>query len=137
MPCASIKQSPTKKCDVMPSTVLVVDDSTAIRKFVMFALRSNGLNVLTAQDGLDALETLARHSVDLVITDLNMPKLDGFGLVRKLRLEQNSERLPIIILSSLSGEADVEAGLEAGADAYLVKPFNQARLKYEVAKFLN
>lgn len=121
----------------MPSTVLVVDDSTAIRKFVMFALRAQGLHVVTAQDGLDALETLARQSVDLLITDLNMPKLDGFGLVRKLRAQQQHPRLPIIILSSLGSDADRTAGLSAGADAYLVKPFDQNRLQYEVAKFVN
>jgi len=121
----------------MPSTVLVVDDSRAIRKFVMFALRAQGLHVVTAQDGLDALEKLARQSVDLLITDLNMPKLDGFGLVQKLRKDTRNGRLPIIILSSLGSDADREAGFSAGADAYLVKPFDQKRLQYEVAKFVN
>lgn len=121
----------------MPETVMVVDDSTSIRKFVMFALRARGLRVITAQDGLDALEKLAAQTVDLVITDLNMPKLDGFGLVRAIRDDAALQRLPVIILSSLSGDEEIEQGLALGANAYLVKPFDQKRLQYEVAKFLN
>lgn len=118
-------------------TVMVVDDSSAIRKFVMFALRAQGHRVLTAQDGLDALEQLAQTSVDLVITDLNMPKLDGFGLVQALRREPAYAALPVLILSSLTSDEDVQQGLSLGADAFLSKPFDEKRIQYEVAKFLN
>ena len=121
----------------MPKTIMVVDDSSAIRKFVMFALRARGLTVLTAQDGQDALEQLARASVDLIITDLNMPKLDGFGLVQALRDDHDYGQVPIIILSSLSSEEEQERGIRLGANAYLVKPFDQRRIQYEVAKYIN
>jgi len=115
---------------------MIVDDSSAIRKFVMFALRARGLTVLTAQDGMDALEKLARSRVDLVITDVNMPKLDGFGLVKALRDNTDSSKLPIIILSSLSSSEEMEQGKTLGANAYLAKPFDQKRIQYEVAKYI-
>ncbi|WP_456427654.1 response regulator [Rhodocaloribacter sp.] len=120
----------------MSKTVMVVDDSSAIRKFVMFALRARGLTVVTAQDGMDALEKMARSQVDLVITDLNMPKLDGFGLLRALRDDNDYAELPIIILSSLSSSEEQQQGLQLGANAYLVKPFDQRRIQYEVSKYI-
>ncbi|MEM1128839.1 MAG: response regulator [Bacteroidota bacterium] len=121
----------------MHKTVMVVDDSSAIRKFVMFALRAQGHAVVTAQDGMDALEKLADAPVDLVITDLNMPKLDGFRLVEAIRENPTHGQVPIIILSSLSSQRDIDQGIRVGADAYLVKPFDQKRIQYEVSKFIN
>lgn len=116
--------------------VMVVDDSATIRRFVMYALRARGLQVITAEDGQEALETLAHTAVDLVITDLNMPKLDGFGLVQAIREDGDFGSLPVIILSSLSGDEDVDRGLSLGATAYLTKPFDETRIQYEVAKHL-
>lgn len=116
--------------------VMVVDDSETIRRFVMFALRARGLHVVTAQDGQEALETLADTPVDLVITDLNMPKLDGYSLVRALRADGDYHSLPVIILSSLSGREDIDRGMDLGATAYLTKPFDETRIQYEVAKHL-
>ena len=121
----------------MPKTIMVVDDSSAIRKFVTFALRSRGLTVVTAQDGLDALEKLARAPIDLLITDLNMPRLDGFGLVEAVRQDGSYADLPVIILSSLSDPEERDRGLSLGANAYLTKPFDQKRIQYEIAKYIN
>lgn len=121
----------------MPKSVMVVDDSDSIRKFVMFALRAQGYGVVLAKDGLEALEKLAHTEVDLVITDLNMPKLDGFSLVQAIRKDRDLQRLPIIILSSLSSDDDVQRGLRLGANAYLVKPFDRKRIQYEVSKYVN
>jgi two-component system chemotaxis response regulator CheY len=92
--------------------------------------------VLAAQDGLEALETLAREVVDLVVTDLNMPRLDGYGLVRAVREEPTTAAMPVIILSSLGKDEEIQEGLAAGANAYLVKPFDPKRIQYEVAKYL-
>jgi DNA-binding response OmpR family regulator len=117
--------------------VMIVDDSATIRRFVMYALRARGLHVVTAEDGQDALEKMAQAPVDLVITDLNMPKLDGFALVQRLREDGEFSTLPVIILSSLSDEADIDRGLDLGANAYLTKPFDESRIQYEVAKYLN
>ncbi|NBB75376.1 MAG: response regulator [Bacteroidetes bacterium] len=116
--------------------VMVVDDSETIRRFVMFALRARGLQVVTAEDGQQALETLADTPVDLVITDLNMPKLDGFSLVEALRNDGDYHSLPVIILSSLSDREDIDRGMSLGATAYLTKPFDETRIQYEVAKHL-
>ena len=121
----------------MSKVVLVVDDSESIRKFVAFALRAMGYSVLTAQDGLDALEKMLRARVDLVITDLNMPKLDGFGLVRAIRQDREQGQGPIIILSSLSSKQEMDQGRQLGADAYLTKPFDQKRIQSEVSKYLS
>lgn len=121
----------------MSKTVMVVDDSDTIRKLVMFALRAQGLMVVTAQDGLDALEKLAAQPVDLVIADLNMPRLDGLALVEALRRDKDYAHIPIIILSSLSGDEIRAQGLQTGANSYLVKPMDARRLQYEVAKYLN
>lgn len=115
---------------------MIVDDSATIRRFVMFALRARGLHVVTAEDGQDALEQMAHSPVDLVITDLNMPKMDGFGLVRRIREDREYSTLPVIILSSLSKTEDIDRGMELGANAYLTKPFDESRIQYEVAKYL-
>ncbi len=121
----------------MDKTVLVVDDSAALRKFVMFALRSQGYAVLTAQDGMEALEKMTEQQVDLVITDLNMPRMDGFGLVQAIRTDGSYASTPIIILSSLSRQDEIQHGLQLGANTFLNKPFDQKRLQYEVAKFIH
>ena len=118
----------------MSKCVMVVDDSSAIRKFVMFALRAQGLTVVTAQDGMDALEKLSTLSEDV---DLNMPKLDGYGLVRAIRSDRDYADLPVIILSSLSDEKDKAEGFRIGANAYLVKPFDQKRIQYEISKYIS
>lgn len=120
----------------MSKVVLVVDDSDAIRKFISFALRAEGYTVITAQDGLEALEKMLRDRVDLVITDLNMPKLDGFGLVRAIREDREQGSIPIIILSSLNDTQDIDQGRRLGADSYLTKPFDPKRIQYEVSKYL-
>lgn len=120
----------------MSKVVLVVDDSESIRKFVAFSLRAMGYSVITARDGLEALEKLLRAHVDLVITDLNMPKLDGFGLVRAIRQDSEQGTVPIIILSSLTSQQEMDQGRLLGADAFLTKPFDPKRIQYEVSKYL-
>lgn len=117
-------------------TVLVVDDSETIRKFITFALRARNLRVVGARDGLEALELLATEPADLVITDLNMPGLDGYRLIKALREDPATATLPIIVLSSLSSGDDVQRGLDLGANAYLVKPFDPIRIQYEISKHL-
>lgn len=120
----------------MQKTVLIADDSMSVRKFVMLALKLQGVRVISAVDGMDALEKAAIEKVDLLITDLNMPNMDGYTLIKNLRSTTDYGTLPIIILSSLSKDADVQAGLDAGANSYLIKPFNAKRLQYEVSKYI-
>lgn len=122
----------------MAQTILVVDDSPTVVKFVSFSLKKGGFKVLTACDGMDAIEKMnnVEEDVSLIITDLNMPNLDGYGLISTLRQNEKHGQTPIIILSSEDGEEDRERGLEVGANSYLVKPFNPAKLMTEVSKYL-
>jgi two-component system chemotaxis response regulator CheY len=118
---------------------MVVDDSPTVVKFVSFSLKKSGYDVITACDGMDAIEKMSNLSdeVSLVITDLNMPNLDGYGLIEVLRQNQKHADTPIIILSSEDGDDDRERGMEVGADSYLVKPFKASVLITEVSKYLN
>ena len=122
----------------MSQTILVVDDSPTVVKFVSFSLKNSGFKVVTACDGMDAIEKISGLSdgVDLVITDLNMPNLDGYGLIETLRKNEQHRDTPIIILSSEQEEDDRQRGISAGASSYLVKPFKSQVLVNEVAKFL-
>jgi two-component system chemotaxis response regulator CheY len=117
---------------------MVVDDSPTVVKFVSFSLKKSGFEVVAACDGMDAIEKLSNLSDDvrLVITDLNMPNLDGYGLIAVLRQNQQYAATPIIILTSEDGEDDREQGIQVGADSYLVKPFKASVLLAEVSKFL-
>ena len=117
--------------------IMVVDDSETIRKFLSFALRALGFSVVSARDGMDALEKLSQNKVDLVITDLNMPNMDGFEFLKALREDTQYCHVPIIILSSLNSSQEIEMGMQLGASSYLVKPFDQKRIQYEVAKYIN
>ena len=122
----------------MNRTILVVDDSPTVVKFVSFSLKNKGFNVVTACDGMDAVEKISNMSekVDLVITDLNMPNLDGYGLIDTLRHNEQFSDTPIIILTSEEDEEDKQKGVEVGANSYLVKPFKPAILVNEVEKYL-
>lgn len=116
--------------------IMVVDDSASVRRFVTYALRASGLDVVTASDGQQALEKMSQTSIDLLITDLNMPRLDGYSLVDTLRNEEQDDTLPIIILSSLSDRDAIDRGLDLGANAYLKKPFDEERVRDEVERHL-
>jgi len=121
----------------MKKVVLIADDSPTIRKFVAFSLTMQGLEVISAVDGMEALEKIPEQKIDLLITDLNMPNMDGFELIKAVRLADEYKDLPIIILSSLSSSEEIEKGMSCGANSYLVKPFDPKRIQYEVAKYLN
>jgi two-component system chemotaxis response regulator CheY len=121
----------------MPKCILVADDSSTIRKFMAMTLKMQGFRVITVADGMEALEMLPKDQVDLIITDLNMPNIDGFEFIRMLRTDESYRSIPVIILSSLTDENDIQLGLRLGANSYLVKPFNPKRVLYEVSKYLN
>ncbi len=122
----------------MSQTILVVDDSPTVVKFVSISLKNKGFTVIAASDGMEAVETLSglEKSIDLVITDLNMPNLDGYALIETLRNNTRHQNIPIIILSSEDGDDDRERGMAVGADSYLVKPFKSSVLIDEVNKYL-
>jgi len=122
----------------MTRTILIVDDSPTIRKFVSLALENMGYKVLTASDGMEVFEVLSRAGfVDLIITDINMPNLDGFELIKSLRSDERFKNIPIIILSSLSDAESIDTGLKLGANSYIIKPLNVKRIQYEVSKYMS
>jgi two-component system, chemotaxis family, chemotaxis protein CheY len=121
----------------MGRTILAVDDSATVRKFVSVALTMQGFTVVTACDGMDALEKLPHQQVDLVITDLNMPNMDGFELIKALRENPTYKGLPVVILTSLTDEVSKERGNELGVASYLVKPFSLEKIQYEVSKYVH
>jgi two-component system chemotaxis sensor kinase CheA len=109
--------------------VLVVDDSITSRSLQKSILEAHGYRVRIAVDGLEALELLRVEKADLIITDIQMPRLDGFGLVQALKADSRLSRIPVIIVSSLERPEDQERGLLLGADAYVVKRrFDQTEL---------
>ena len=122
----------------MALKILVVDDSPTVVKFVSFSLKKMGFEIVTACDGMDAIEKISNLTdvVSLVITDLNMPNLDGYGLIEALRQNPQHTNTPIIILSSEDGEDDRERGIQVGANSYLVKPFKPSLLLTEVNRYL-
>lgn len=109
-------------------SILAVDDSASMRKMVSFTLTGAGFHVVEAVDGQDAWDKAQHHGIDLVLTDQNMPNLDGLGLTRKLREHPKFKNTPILVLTTESSDAMKQAGRAAGATGWLVKPFDPGRL---------
>ncbi len=120
----------------MSKTIMTVDDSSSVRQMVGFTLKQAGYNVVEAVDGSDAQRKLAATQVHMLITDLNMPNLDGIGLTRWVRANPSSRFLPIILLTTESQDAKKQAGKAAGATGWIVKPFKPEQLLAVVKKVL-
>lgn len=110
------------------ATVLVVDDSPVIRLLLGDILSAAGYDVRLAEDGAQALEMMRRRRPDLVLTDLNMPQMDGFSLVAAIKGDPNLSDLPIVVITSEETEAKRARGREQGVDGWIVKPFEPAEL---------
>jgi two-component system chemotaxis response regulator CheY len=108
--------------------VLTVDDSASMRALLLAALSSRGFAVEQAEDGQEALEWLATNEVDVIITDINMPRLDGFGLIEKLRTSALHADRPILVLTTESSEEKKRRARSAGATGWIVKPFDADKL---------
>jgi two-component system, chemotaxis family, chemotaxis protein CheY len=109
-------------------SILAVDDSASMRQMVSFTLKNAGYEVVEAVDGLDAFDKARARAFDLVLTDQNMPRLDGIGLTRKLREQERFKATPILILTTESSDEMKQAGRAAGATGWLVKPFDPTKL---------
>jgi two-component system, chemotaxis family, chemotaxis protein CheY len=120
----------------MPKVILSVDDSRSIRQMVTFTLTQAGYEVVEAVDGKDALAKLAVANVDMVITDLNMPNLNGIELIREVRKQTKYKFIPILMLTTESQDASKQEGKAAGATGWIVKPFNATQLVEVVKKVL-
>ena len=119
----------------MTKTILTVDDSITVRQMVTFTLKAAGYDVIEAKDGQDALTKLTQ-SIGMVVTDLNMPVLDGIGLIKQLRAHATLKYVPIVVLTTESEAAKKQEARSAGATAWIVKPFRPEQLVAVVQKVL-
>lgn len=120
----------------MARTILAVDDSASMRQMVGFTLRRAGYEVVEATDGVEALEYARGNAVDLVLTDVNMPRMDGITLVRELRQLNPYKFVPMLVLTTEAGPEKKMQGKQAGATGWLVKPFNPEKLLATIARVL-
>jgi len=112
--------------------ILVVDDSEPTRKFIGSILLRDGYNVDYAENGITALEKLFISKYDIVITDINMPGMDGFELIVKLRKDEMYKNTPIVLLTTESSVESIEQGIKIGADLYLIKPTSPDKIRYSI-----
>ena len=112
----------------MNKTVLSVDDSATMRAMLQDTLTAAGFRVLLAEDGIDGLDVLKRETPNIIITDINMPRLDGFGFIESVRRLSARRSIPIIVLSTEFDDAKKQHARNAGATGWIVKPFDPPKL---------
>jgi two-component system chemotaxis response regulator CheY len=120
----------------MGKLIMTVDDSASVRQMVSFTLKQNGYDVVEAVDGRDGLNKLSGTKVDMIITDLNMPNLDGIGLIQGARALPACKFIPIVMLTTESQDSKKAEGKSAGATGWIVKPFKPEQLIAVVKKVL-
>lgn len=120
----------------MSKTILIVDDSASLRQVVCIALRGAGYDVIEAQDGKDALSKLDGRKIHLIISDVNMPNMDGISLVKAVKQLPAYKFTPIIMLTTETGDDKKSAGQAAGAKAWVVKPFQPGQMLSAVSKLI-
>ena len=118
------------------STVLIVDDSVTLRQIVTDLLKKSGLNVVEASDCIEAIENIKANCPDLVITDVVMPRMNGYEFCRWLKNDPAAKGIPVVMCTSKSQEFDRYWGMKQGADAYISKPFHPAELVETVKQLL-
>ncbi len=112
----------------MSKTILTIDDSRTMRDMLMLALTDAGFRVVQAVDGVHGLEVLGAETPDVVITDINMPRMDGFGVIENVRRDERHRATPILVLTTEGDPAKKERARAAGATGWIVKPFNPEKL---------
>jgi two-component system chemotaxis response regulator CheY len=123
----------------MDSDILVVDDSAAIRKILTRVLRQTGMAIQTiheAGDGQDALAVMAQHRIDLVLSDINMPKMDGLQLLASLKASPKWQNIPVVMITTEGGETKVAEAVKLGAAGYVRKPFTADQIKEKLVGIL-
>jgi two-component system, chemotaxis family, chemotaxis protein CheY len=121
---------------IMNKTIMTVDDSASIRQAVTLTLTQAGYDVVQASDGKDAVMKLSGSPVKLVLTDLNMPNMDGIGLIKWIRSQPSYRFVPVIMLTTESQESKKQEGKSAGATGWIIKPFKPEQLVAVVKKVL-
>ena len=119
-------------------TILIADDSSTMRAMLVAIVETLGdYHVVEASSGFEALRLLPRDHVDLILTDINMPDINGLELISYLRANPNYKNIPVFIISTEGSAKDIEKGKQLGADEYLVKPFSPATLQQLINQYLN
>jgi len=113
---------------LMGKRIMTVDDSATVRQVLQMTLKKAGYDVVEAVDGADALQKLSGESVDMLVTDLNMPNVDGIDLIQQVRRKPGNRFMPIIMLTTESQPAKKSAGKTAGASGWITKPFRPEQL---------
>lgn len=116
--------------------ILVVDDDKTTRKLLSLFLKGKGYEVVTAENGLDALEKLGTENINLIVTDMNMPYMDGIELTKNLRSDPTWSAMPIIMVTTEADNDEMRKAVEAGTDDYLVKPANADQINDSIKKIL-
>lgn len=116
--------------------ILVVDDDKTTRKLLSLYLKAKGYEIVTAENGLDALEKLGVENINLVVSDMNMPYMDGIELTKNIRADDNLKGLPVIMVTTEADDEEKKKAHEAGVDDYLVKPANAEQISDSVKKIL-
>ncbi len=112
----------------MTKTIMVVDDSPSVRQMMAFTLENAGYEVVEAEDGKDALDKLSGLQVNMIVTDLNMPNVNGIELIRSVRSKSEHKYIPILVLTTESHDSRKQESREAGATGWITKPFNPEQL---------
>jgi two-component system chemotaxis response regulator CheY len=120
----------------MAKLILTVDDSPSIRLMMKLTLTGEGYEVVQAEDGVEALEIARQRVADLVLTDVNMPRMDGLALIKELRALPGYKTVPMLILTTESGQDRKQIGKENGATGWLVKPFNNQQLLATIGRVI-
>jgi len=121
----------------MPKHILIVDDSKTIRNLVAFIMKKEGFKVTMAEDGMDGLEKLySADHIDLIISDINMPRMDGFTFIKTVREQEAYRDVPIAVLSTEGKEQDIQQGISLGANLYMVKPAQPDKMMKNVRMLL-
>lgn len=122
----------------MSKHILIVDDSKTVRNLVAFIMKREGFKVTTAENGIDGLEKLySSTGVDLIISDINMPGMDGFTFIKTVREQDAYRDLPIVVLSTEGQEKDIERGISLGANLYMVKPAQPDKMVKNIRMLLS
>jgi two-component system chemotaxis response regulator CheY len=123
---------------VSTRTILIADDSATMRAMLVAVVEELGdFRIVEASSGFEALRLLPRDQVDLILTDINMPDINGLELISYLRANPNYKNIPVFIISTEGSAKDVEKGKQLGADEYVVKPFSPVALQQLISKYMN
>jgi CheY-like chemotaxis protein len=117
--------------------ILIAEDERDIRDLIAFTLRFAGYEVLTANNGEEAVQMTQKELPDLVLTDVRMPKMTGYEACKQIKANPTTQHIPVVFLSAKGQEAEVQTGLDAGGDEYLLKPFAPDQLTRKVAEILD